>query len=79
MVRAWANVSMYCRTQILNKEKFTDLSKVPRENLVCKINYVAQGKQNSNLMFFNVKNNKLFAELNSIWNLNFVCLNRIPL
>lgn len=55
MVRAWANVSMYCRTQILNKEKYTDLSKVPRENLVCKINYVAQGKNYTNLTFLCVK------------------------
>lgn len=44
MIRAWANVAMICTTLILNKEKFKDRQSIPRENLVCKITYVAQGK-----------------------------------
>ncbi|CAF0947508.1 unnamed protein product [Brachionus calyciflorus] len=42
MIRAWANVALICSTIILNRDKYADLSSVPRENLVCKITYVAQ-------------------------------------
>jgi collagen type IV alpha-3-binding protein len=41
-IRAWVNVSMLCTTIVLDKEKFTDQASIPRSNLVCKINYVAQ-------------------------------------
>lgn len=45
MIRAWANVAMICSTVIIDKEKFSDQSAIPRKNILCKITYVAQGKK----------------------------------
>lgn len=45
MVRAWANVSMIGTTLIKDRHKYKSLEEVPRDNLICKINYVAQGKE----------------------------------
>ena len=40
MIRATANVSMICSTTVVNNDKS---SPITRDNLVCKINYVALG------------------------------------
>jgi len=42
MVRAWANVSMFCSTIVNNQAKYKNLSDIKREDLICKIHYVAQ-------------------------------------
>lgn len=42
LVRAWANVSMLCTTLVKDRQNFKNLEDVPRQNLICKINYVAQ-------------------------------------
>ncbi len=36
-------------TLIKDKQKFKSLEEVPRENLICKINYVAQGNKLLNI------------------------------
>ena len=41
-IRAWANVAMICMTELLNKDKYPNKASIPRENIVCKIIYVAQ-------------------------------------
>lgn len=40
-IRATANVAMICSTEIKDKEKFANKESIPRENLICKITYVA--------------------------------------
>ena len=40
MIRAWANVSMICSTEVVKNDSSTSIT---RDNLVCKVNYVAQG------------------------------------
>lgn len=44
-IRAIANVALTVNTTIIDREKFSDKSSVPRKNLLCKITYVANGKQ----------------------------------
>ena len=51
MIRAWANVSMLCTTIVKDHEKFADEASIPRENLICKINYVAQGMVSISVFF----------------------------
>jgi collagen type IV alpha-3-binding protein len=45
VIRAWANVAMICSTEIQDAHKFKtpqDLARLTRDNVVCKIIYVAQ-------------------------------------
>lgn len=56
MVRAWANVSMICATIVLDKEKYNldQPESIPRDKLICKITYVAQGKHIYIFYFLNI-------------------------
>jgi collagen type IV alpha-3-binding protein len=41
IIRAIANVAMICSTEIIDGDRFPDKSKIPRDNIVCHITYVA--------------------------------------
>ncbi len=51
MVRAWANVSMFCSTHVAAHAKNNNPSSIKRSDLICKIYYVAQGNHISKDFF----------------------------
>jgi hypothetical protein len=51
MVRAWANVSMFCSTHVADHAKNNNPSTIKRSDLICKIYYVAQGKKISAVIY----------------------------
>lgn len=78
MIRAWANVSMFCSTIVNNQAKHKNPSDIKREDLICKIHYVAQGKHIHNkpfkflhFFFFNLNYVVMHKLFETIWPFNF--------
>lgn len=75
MVRAWANVSMFCSTIVNNQAKYKNPSDIKREDLICKIHYVAQGKHITRnifgLLFFTLTMFSCMNLLKPFWALNY--------
>ena len=54
LIRATANIAMTCTTILADKSKLKNPSKITREDLICKINYVSHVNP-GNFYFFSKK------------------------